>query len=302
MNEGYIKLFRQMTAWEWYLDTNVKCLFIHCLLKANWEDKKFKGKVIPRGSFLTSYDKLSKELKLSEKQMRVALKKLNRTNEVASEKMLNGTLITVLNYESYQSEGKQEGTQRADEGQTEGRRRAKNKLNKASEVASHKMLNSTLKTVLNYECYQSDGKQEGTQRANEWHTNGKKRATTKELKKEVKELKEVKNKYGFYKHVLLTSTEYNSLQVEYGNVDELITYLDEYIEMTGKKYKSHYLAVRKWVVEAVKERNIKKQSKKIDVLPDYYADAKNGEVDNLDEKVTLEEINALQENLKSLGG
>lgn len=249
MNEGYIKLFRQMIAWEWYLDANVKCLFIHCLLKANWEDKNFKGKVIPRGAFLTSYDKLSKELKLTVKQIRTALGKLNKTNEVASHKMLNGTLITVLNYESYQSEGKQDGSRRADEGQTKGRRRA----------------------------------------------------TTKELK-EYKELKEVKNKYGSYKHVLLTSTEYNSLQDEYGNADELITFLDEYIEMTGKKYKSHYLAVRKWVVEAFKERNIKKQSKKIDVLPNYYVDAKNGKSDNLDEKVTIKELNALQENLKSLGG
>ncbi|MEG0409207.1 MAG: hypothetical protein RR623_10075 [Bacilli bacterium] len=246
MNEGYVKLFRQMISWEWYLDTNVKCLFIHCLIKANWEDKNFKGKVIPRGSFLTSYDKLSKELKLSVKQIRIALNKLKRTNEVASVKLLNGTLITVLNYETYQSEGKQEDSQGANKGQTKGKQRA------------------TTKNIKNY-----------------------------------KEVKEEKNKYGLYKHVLLTSTEYNSLQDEYGNADELITFLDEYIEMTGKKYKSSYLAIRKWVVGAVKERNIKIKSKKIDILPAYYT--KNQKEQNAQEdKLTSDQVEELQKQLQSL--
>lgn len=38
-----------------------------------------------------------------------------------------------------------------------------------------------------------------------------------------------------------------------------ITFLDEHIEMKGYKAKSHYLAIRKWVVDAVKEKERKDQ-------------------------------------------
>ena len=75
-------------------------------------------------------------------------------------------------------------------------------------------------------------------------------------------IKEKKNKYGFYKHVLLTPTEYNKIKDEYINYEELIKFLDEYIEMKGYKAKSHYLCIKKWVVDAVKERNVKKRNDK----------------------------------------
>lgn len=75
-------------------------------------------------------------------------------------------------------------------------------------------------------------------------------------------IKEKKNKYGFYKHVLLTPTEYNKIKDEYINYEELIKFLDEYIEMKGYKAKNHYLCIKKWVVDAVKERNVKKRNDK----------------------------------------
>ena len=70
----------------------------------------------------------------------------------------------------------------------------------------------------------------------------------------------IKHKYGEYKNVLLTDKEYEKLKKDYSNYDDLIKYLDEYIEMKGYKAKSHNLAIRKWVVDAAKEhkRNIPK--------------------------------------------
>ena len=78
----------------------------------------------------------------------------------------------------------------------------------------------------------------------------------KEKDKEIE--KKAKHKYGEYKNVLLTDDEYQKLFNEYPNADELIQYLDEYIEMKGYKAKSHYLAIRKWVVDAVKRKNYNK--------------------------------------------
>ena len=73
----------------------------------------------------------------------------------------------------------------------------------------------------------------------------------------------VKHKYGEYKHVLLTNDEMFKLSNEYGLLaEECITFLDEYIEMKGYKAKSHYLAIRKWVVDAVQEQKRRKNNNK----------------------------------------
>lgn len=73
----------------------------------------------------------------------------------------------------------------------------------------------------------------------------------KEEDKDINNKKPSKHKYGEYQHVLLTDDEYNKLYQDYSNAKALITYLDEYIEMKGYKAKSHYLAIKKWVVDAV---------------------------------------------------
>lgn len=63
-----------------------------------------------------------------------------------------------------------------------------------------------------------------------------------------------KHKHGEYKNVLLKDEELQKLKDEYENWEELIKYLDEYIEMKGYKAKSHYLCIKKWVVDAVKKQ------------------------------------------------
>lgn len=71
-----------------------------------------------------------------------------------------------------------------------------------------------------------------------------------------------KHKYGEYKHVMLKDSEYEKLADEYGEPmrEECITFLDEYIEMKGYKAKNHYLCIRKWVANAVKEKQKKQGS------------------------------------------
>lgn len=68
-----------------------------------------------------------------------------------------------------------------------------------------------------------------------------------------------KHKHGEYKNVRLTDEELTKLEEEYGLdlAHSAITFLDEYIEMKGYKAKSHYLAIRKWVINAVQERDFK---------------------------------------------
>lgn len=65
-----------------------------------------------------------------------------------------------------------------------------------------------------------------------------------------------KHKYGNNKNVLLTEEEYEKLlAMEDG--ERAIEYLSDYIKMKGYKAKSHYLAIHKWVFDALKEQDIK---------------------------------------------
>lgn len=82
--------------------------------------------------------------------------------------------------------------------------------------------------------------------------NIKENLTASEDKSSTASVKANKHKYGKYKHVLLKDEELQSLKEDYQNWSELIEYLDEYIEMKGYKAKSHYLCIKKWVVDAVK--------------------------------------------------
>ena len=103
MGEGWVKLHRSIIDWEWYSDQNTTRLFLHLLITANHEPKKWRGKVIGRGQILTSRAKLSEQTGLSERQIRTSIKRLKSTNEVTSESTKKETVLTVCNYDTYQS-------------------------------------------------------------------------------------------------------------------------------------------------------------------------------------------------------
>ena len=121
--------------WEWYDDANTFRLFIHLLLKANYEDAQWRGLTIKRGQLFTSIGHLSHELKISNKAIRIALDKLIKTKEVASKGASNGTMITICKYDSYQSSFNAEGQT---EGQTRGKRGATNNKNNNNKVKKNK--------------------------------------------------------------------------------------------------------------------------------------------------------------------
>lgn len=131
MHRGFAKLYRKFLEWEWYDDTNVKVLFIHLLLKTNHKDKKYRGELIEKGSFVTSFDSLSKELSLSVKQIRLAMNKLEKSGHVTRKGTRKGQVVYLANFDTYNGDekekGKQEGIERASKGQEEGIERASTK-------------------------------------------------------------------------------------------------------------------------------------------------------------------------------
>lgn len=118
-------------------------------------------------------------------------------------------------------------------------------------------------TVLNWSSYQK-GKQP-IEQPNEQHMNNQRTTDEQHMNTNKKE-RSIKNEsikeksarspviYGIYGNVKLTEDEYKKLGDLRG---EYVLFLDEYIEEKGYKSKNHNLAIRRWVIKAVEERNQK---------------------------------------------
>ena len=102
MQQGWIKIHRQLIEWEWYDDLNTFRLFIHLLLKANHKAKKYRGLELKAGSLITGRDLLSFETGLSVMQVRTSLTKLKSTNEITIKTSSQGTIIQLVNFTKYQ--------------------------------------------------------------------------------------------------------------------------------------------------------------------------------------------------------
>src|SRR5690606_39386583 len=131
---GWIKLHRSLLEWEWYKDLNTRSLFLHLLIRANHKDNKFQGNVIKRGQLLTGIKALSVETSLSVQQLRTSLKKLKSTNEITIESSTKNSVITIVNYDFYQTvdddqlaEQQTNNNQSTSEQQTNNKRATTNK-------------------------------------------------------------------------------------------------------------------------------------------------------------------------------
>lgn len=102
MHRGYIYIWRKILDSEWYQDSNAIRLYFHCVLKANFIDKKWQGIDVEKGSFITSIDKLKSELGLTSQNVRTSLKKLEKSKNITIRTTNKFTVITVCNYDSYQ--------------------------------------------------------------------------------------------------------------------------------------------------------------------------------------------------------
>jgi len=137
MENGFIKLYRQIQDWEWYTDSATVHFFIHCILSANWKDKRWQGRDVKRGQFVTSYSNLSMQTGLSVKQVRIRIDRLIDSGEIEYEGASNYSVITICKYNTYQpkheEEGQTKGTQKTHKGQTKGKQRATTKEGKEVE-------------------------------------------------------------------------------------------------------------------------------------------------------------------------
>ena len=82
--------------------------------------------------------------------------------------------------------------------------------------------------------------------------------------KNTKNIKNPKKEYGEYKKVKLTDEEFKRLVNDFGSAktEEAINFLDGYIVDKNYKSKEHYIAIRRWVIDAVNEQTARRAKDK----------------------------------------
>ncbi len=175
---GYVRLYRKLLenpVWT-QLSPAVLKVLIAFLLKANWKPAIwYDGSVevqIPRGSFITSYDKMAKFCNLTPKQVRGAFDHLEKLGFATYTRAIKWTMVTVLNYRTYQSPAEPEGRVTAQPGQGKGRQTGKDEGTPSK--APKFLVGSNLETVDS-----TQGQAEGQA---EILRQGTKRATIEEVK------------------------------------------------------------------------------------------------------------------------
>ena len=99
--EWFIQLHKKICDWEWYTHIPTKVLFFHILLKCNFKEAKWRGKVVKPWEFITSIEHLSLETWLSRQQIRTAIQKLKETWEITHYSTNEYTTLALNNWESY---------------------------------------------------------------------------------------------------------------------------------------------------------------------------------------------------------
>ena len=131
-NQGWIKLYRQIRECDIWLDGEEsfdrRSAWIDLLLSANHKDKQiiFDGKIIivGRGQYVTSVRKLASRWGWGNQKTLKYLRLLEELGMITKESDNRRTLLTIVNYEVFQSTDNTDGTetersQNADRTQTE---------------------------------------------------------------------------------------------------------------------------------------------------------------------------------------
>ena len=102
IENGFIKIHRSMLEWEWHDNEHMMSVFLHCLMLANWKEKRWHGQTIPRGSFVTSYEHLAKVTGIPRSTVYRCIQKLSETGEIETKTEHTFTLIKVRKYAEFQ--------------------------------------------------------------------------------------------------------------------------------------------------------------------------------------------------------
>lgn len=104
MNEGWIKLHRQLKEWQHYQEPFVLLVWLDLLLSANMKAGWVRGNRINRGQLITSVARIMESTGIgSDNTVRDALRKLEESGEIKREQIGIGTKITINHFNKFQT-------------------------------------------------------------------------------------------------------------------------------------------------------------------------------------------------------
>jgi hypothetical protein len=107
---GWVKLYRNLEKQPWYGKPNTVALFIHLLIKCtrNTDGHSifYKGKEVKLlpGQYWTTHRRLMKEIGVTHRNLRTSFEILKTTHTLTHETSTQGTIITVNNWDKFQSQ------------------------------------------------------------------------------------------------------------------------------------------------------------------------------------------------------
>lgn len=102
----FIKLDRNIATWRWFKNSKILHVFLWLLIKANIKEGHFERETISRGSLATSNASIADGCGLTIQNVRTALGDLENTGEITRIQKNHYQIITVVNYELYQSDSR----------------------------------------------------------------------------------------------------------------------------------------------------------------------------------------------------
>jgi hypothetical protein len=99
---GWIKIHRKFSSWEWADEPRMVSLFVHLLIEASHQNTRWKGQEIRRGQVIFGRLKWAEKTGISEQGLRTCLKKLKLTGEIDIKSTNKYSIVTILNYDEYQ--------------------------------------------------------------------------------------------------------------------------------------------------------------------------------------------------------
>jgi hypothetical protein len=106
LDNGFIIVPRDFINWEWFENSNMVHLFLYLRLRTNYADSNYKGVEVKRGQVLTGLNSLVSKTGISRQSVRTCLNKLKKANLITINSTKKYSIITICDYESYQTSGK----------------------------------------------------------------------------------------------------------------------------------------------------------------------------------------------------
>ena len=101
-DNGWFKIYRKITNWEWFQDSHMVHILIYLIAKANTADKRWQGLEIKRGQLITSRATIAADTGIREQTVRTCIRHLVETGEIKIEPTKRYTLVTICKYDDYQ--------------------------------------------------------------------------------------------------------------------------------------------------------------------------------------------------------